>query len=336
MPKPKYSLVRTRDARDKRVRHKRSSSTLRTKADVEATPPGAKARTLIPPPNARDTYCCGGDLLRLFSSYKAQIFLSILHFITGAVIVARGSSASLKHLGIVQILGNAVQLQSTLTNETVFDEYEDDDNVYVQDELLSVNLFHLDGIFLLFTGLAHAIYANGTFQYDVPRLSYKFRWIEYAISAPLMLVLIAILCGLHELYQLIMLAGLMATVMIFGWYGDRAYEFQSQGSPTVWPHPTYMGFIPYLFAWGCVIASFYQVLSQAQQKPPQFVYYVVIIMFVFYSLFGITQLYFLIWRHTEDALLNVQTYDGTLHLLSVCSKLTLALLVYFGLSNNAT
>ena len=90
-------------------------------------------------------------------------------------------------------------------------------------EVASTNLFQLPfGIlvatFLLVSATAHAIIYLMSNKYfiDLKKGINKFRWIEYAISSSIMIVLISTLFGIYDIGSLILIFVVNASMNLFG------------------------------------------------------------------------------------------------------------------------
>ena len=79
-------------------------------------------------------------------------------------------------------------------------------------EAMSVPIYSLLVSFMTFTGAVHLLYA---LKFDAG-LSFKYRFVEYAVSAPIMVCIIALLLGIREVYSLTMLAALTSITMAYG------------------------------------------------------------------------------------------------------------------------
>uniref|UniRef100_A0A7S2JS47 Uncharacterized protein n=1 Tax=Haptolina brevifila TaxID=156173 RepID=A0A7S2JS47_9EUKA len=128
-----------------------------------------------------------------------------------------------------------------------------------------------------------------------------FRWMEYSISASVMILLLSYISGSIVMNTQVMLFGLTFVTMIFGhlhevicrpksldeWQGSKLWRLQAH----------FFGYIPQCFAWGIVIAQFMEGASAStidasgeERKMPTFVYVIVFgELLVFWS-FGIVQL----------------------------------------------
>lgn len=302
-----------------------------------------------------------------FSSFEGNVVLSFLHFASGGVMLYFGFARN--DTGRVELLMPKIIFNTT--SNTVTSLYENAWNI---------NLFFFNAIFLLFTGLCHFIYAmdhmfhriavrdlkkklRDYVNQEMPKdmksrqksLTYhvtwsvKFRYFEYAFSAPLMLVIIATLSGVRDLFTLVIIFGCLSSTMFFGYILDTAWINGSRDIFMV--SPFWLGCVPYLFAWVPIWINFYRALDGSIVKPPTFVYYIIAILFFFYSSFAVVQYYFVMWyKPTKKrgytllesdgvpdqkklVMATIPAYDGWLNLLSLCAKLTLAFLVLGGFLN---
>lgn len=108
------------------------------------------------------------------------------------------------------------------------------------------------------------------------------RWVEYAISSTLMIVLIAVVNSVWEFVALLALAGCNISMILFGWLQEK-YEEPGKG-----------GLLPFWF--GCIagvvpwIAMFFLLIAPGSEaEPPGFVYGVVISLFLFFNSFALVQ-----------------------------------------------
>ena len=188
-----------------------------------------------------------------------------------------------------------------------------DVTLHLNTNTYATNICAMNGTFLILTALAHLFYSiNDEF-------SKQYRWIEYGISAPILFIVIAIMCGIRDIFTLVSLFGLMSTTMRFGRYQDLSRE-------TDWKKaPFWDGFIPYVFAWAVV---FYQFgYSVKRSDAPDFVYPIIVVTFLFYSSFSIVQWYFTIKT------VNLDAEDSAMIVLSLLSKLVLSYWMLGGIMN---
>ena len=160
-------------------------------------------------------------------------------------------------------------------------------------------------------------YANG-----LARQHNYFRWVEYSLSSSVMIVLIALICGITDIAALIALFGVNASMILFGWLQEK-YEKPGSG-----------GWLPFIF--GCIagitpwLAILIYVLSPgapAGLNPPAFVYGIVISLFIFFNIFALVQ--FLQYKKV-GRWANYLTGERTYIVLSLVAKSLLAWQIFAG------
>ena len=100
------------------------------------------------------------------------------------------------------------------------------------------------------------------------------KWIEYFFTAPLMLLVLAVITGTTEVTTLVALWGLMATTLVFGLLQEGRNNQERRLL-------IYLGMIPYLFAWAVIFLQF-GYTAQVQTFP----IYAPVAIFVQFVLFG--------------------------------------------------
>jgi hypothetical protein len=104
------------------------------------------------------------------------------------------------------------------------------------------------------------------------------RWLEYSISASVMLILIAALAGIWNLAALLGLFAANSAMILFGWLQETDHE--PGGRMTPFWFGTVIGLVP----WAAI--GFYLL---AGEDPPGFVYAIFVSLFVLFSSFGLNQ-----------------------------------------------
>ena len=111
----------------------------------------------------------------------------------------------------------------------------------------------------------------------------RFRWVEYSLSASLMIVLIAMLTGVSDVVALIALFGVNASMILFGWLMDTVNPPDRRPDWTPFWFGCVAGAVPWLaigiYLWG----------PGAEGEPPAFVYGIFVSLFVFFNSFAINQ-----------------------------------------------
>jgi len=157
---------------------------------------------------------------------------------------------------------------------------------------------------------------------DLSRHRNVARWVEYALSSSLMMVVIAQLVGIFDVVALLAIAGVNASMILFGWLQEK-YEEPGGG-----------GWLP--FGFGCIAGAvpwigvvIYTVApgSASAASPPGFVYAIIVSLFVFFNIFALNQwLQYRARGRWRDYLFGENVYI----LLSLTAKSLLAWQVFGG------
>jgi len=143
-------------------------------------------------------------------------------------------------------------------------------------------------IFLGLSSLAHFIVASpqffGRYSAGIAAQRNYFRWVEYAISSSVMIVLIAQVTGVADISAIIAIFGVNASMILFGWLQEK-YETPGSG-----------GWLPFIF--GCIagivpwiVLAFYvfSIGGRSDTSAPAFVYGIVFTIFLFFNSFALVQ-----------------------------------------------
>lgn len=139
--------------------------------------------------------------------------------------------------------------------------------------------------FLLISAVFHLIVAS---PWGFPRYTRelqasrnRFRWVEYSLSASLMIVVIALLTGISDAAALIALAGVNASMILFGWL----MEIGSRPGPSAIWTPFWFGCVAGAVPWLAI--GLY--LVGPGSGIPSFVYLIYVTIFVFFNCFALNQ-----------------------------------------------
>ncbi len=146
--------------------------------------------------------------------------------------------------------------------------------------------------FLLLAALDHLLMAgplNTRYTRALRRGSNPFRWIEYSVSATLMVLLIASLTGLTTLTALIGIAGANVAMIGFGHLMERSNP--PERTSTTWT-PYVLGCVAGIFPW---LAIAFQLAGSEVNATegggvPTFVYGIFVSLFVLFFSFAVVQL----------------------------------------------
>ncbi len=111
-----------------------------------------------------------------------------------------------------------------------------------------------------------------------------FRWVEYSVSSTLMILLIAQITGISDYGALLAIAGVNASMILFGWLQEK---YESPGSD---------GWLPFIFGciagivpWLIILISVLSPGSPSDATPPTFVYGIIISIFLLFNSFALVQ-----------------------------------------------
>ena len=177
-------------------------------------------------------------------------------------------------------------------------------------------------VFLVLAALDHlatATFARNTYERDLGRGINRFRWVEYSVSATLMVLLIASYSGITDITAVVAIAGANVAMILFGWLQERMNP-PGRTSTTMMPFwfGTIVGVAPWVAIWVNVIGA---------PQVPGFVYGIVIAELVFFFSFGLNQ-----WLHYRG-IGRWRDYgygEKTYLVLSLVAKSVLAWQIYGG------
>jgi hypothetical protein len=143
-------------------------------------------------------------------------------------------------------------------------------------------------IFLGLSALAHFIVASpqffGRYSAGIAAQRNYFRWVEYAISSSVMIVLIAQVTGVADISAIISIFGVNASMILFGWLQEK-YETPGNGG---WL-PFIFGCIAGLIPWLVLLFYVFSIGGVSDTSAPAFVYGIVFTIFVFFNSFALVQ-----------------------------------------------
>ena len=144
-------------------------------------------------------------------------------------------------------------------------------------ELFTLPIGPAVAAFLLMSAAAHLVIAGPTWAWYRRNLLEKrsyARWIEYAFSSSLMVVLIAMITGIADVAALVALFGVNASMILFGLLQEH---YERPGRP---------GWLPFIF--GCfagavpwIAIGIYLWAPGSSAEPPTLVYAILASLFVF-------------------------------------------------------
>jgi hypothetical protein len=150
--------------------------------------------------------------------------------------------------------------------------------------LFDVRIGAAVAVFLGLAAIDHfltATVARSTYESDLRAGINRFRWVEYSISATLMLLLIASYSGITEITTLLAIVGANVSMILFGWLQEK-FNPPGRTDTTMMPFwfGTFAGLAPWAGIWFNTLTA---------DTVPGFVYGIVVAEFVFFFSFGLNQ-----------------------------------------------
>ena len=191
-------------------------------------------------------------------------------------------------------------------------------------QLFTYRLGPAVALFLLLSAAFHLLVASpwGFPRYcaDLAAGRNRFRWVEYSLSASLMIVLIAGISGITDVAALLALFGVNASMILFGWLMETTNATRPARDWTPFVFGCISGAVPWI-----AVAIY---LIGAGSDVPDFVYGIFVTLFVLFNCFAVTQ--WLQYRGRgkwSDYLRGERTYVW----LSLIAKSLLAWQVFFNI-----
>ena len=188
------------------------------------------------------------------------------------------------------------------------------------DQLFTYRIGWAVAAFSALSALFHAVVASpwGSERYrdELAAGRNRFRWVEYSLSASLMIVVIAGITGITDVAALIALFGVNASMILFGWLT----EITTEPGPNANWSPFRFGCVAGAVPWIAIAIYLF-----GADDVPAFVFGIFVSLFVFFNCFAVNQL--LQYRargRWADYLFGERVYI----LLSLVAKLALAWQVF--------
>lgn len=188
--------------------------------------------------------------------------------------------------------------------------------------LFGVNIAACIAIFLGLAAIDHfatGTFARATYEKDLTLGINRFRWIEYSLSATLMVLLIASYSGITDITGIVAIAGANVAMILFGWLQER---MNPPGRSTTTMMPFWFGTLAGLAPWVAITINLI-----GAPEIPGFVYGIFFAELIFFFSFGLNQ--WLQYRGVgkwRDYLYGEKVYL----VLSLAAKSVLAWQIYGG------
>jgi hypothetical protein len=191
------------------------------------------------------------------------------------------------------------------------------------DSLFDLRIGPAVAAFVFISAIAHfTLVLPGVFGWyarNLKRQRNDARWIEYSVSASLMIVLIAMLTGIGDIAALVALFGVNAAMIFFGLVQEH---YSSPGTGKMLPF--WLGCIVGAVPW--IAIGIYIISPGSSANPPGFVYGIFFSLFVFFNVFAVNM--FLQYRQIGPWR-NYVFGESAYIFLSLTAKSALAWQVFF-------
>ncbi len=206
-------------------------------------------------------------------------------------------------LFIIYLVVSLVSAGADFVLDVTWTQYEFSSRTYKTSVIISdVPGFMYPGIFLLLSSLEHFFqaYWHTGFLTGISQRRNPLKWFFYSLSAPWMATGIAHISGISEFSGLFSIWILTATTMYFG-YAIEAAKFRDSFVLFL------LGCVPTLAAWILIFCA----LGLTTDTVPDFVYGLVIVMFIMFNTFTASMLMLLcdVYKPAENGLRNSADVD---------------------------
>ena len=186
-------------------------------------------------------------------------------------------------------------------------------------------------IFLITAAFHFFYYTNYRYYKEVLGGRNRYRWIEYGITATMMIFILCLISGVKELYATLSTVFLSIIMMSFG------YFFEMSKDPKVKLSAIIMGFFALVCIWSIILGQFVPNIISAKNDQdydiPDWVYGVLFPMIFWWVSFGIVAI--LNYKAYRKKGYDFTRYERYYILLSYFSKAFMGYYLTFGLSRDA-
>ena len=213
-----------------------------------------------------------------------NVVMGVLHALSGAAMVLLGNDFTLPVSTFALMGPPGTPLSEGMVNPVV-----------------DVPLAWAVASFLFLSAFFHLLIASpwGFPRYvgELERGRNRFRWVEYALSSTLMIVLIALITGITDLAALVALGFANAAMILFGWLMEMTNNGLMHGAGArpargtrAWWTPFWFGCVAGIGPWVAIGAYLAVNISAAEGAgPPGFVWGILVSLFVLFNTFAVNQ-----------------------------------------------
>ena len=192
--------------------------------------------------------------------------------------------------------------------------------------LFNLRFGYLIALFFFISAIFHLVIGTTYFKTYISNLEKhinKARWVEYSMSASVMIVLIGALSGVYDLSTLVLMFGLTAVMNLCGLVMER----QNMNKERVDWTSFWIGSLAGILPWVVIFIYFLGASTENNNAIPTFVYWIYVSLFILFNTFAINM--YLQYKKIgpwKDYLFGEKMYI----LLSLVAKSLLAWQIFFG------
>lgn len=152
--------------------------------------------------------------------------------------------------------------------------------------LFDLRIGPLVALFLLLSAIAHFCIAapgvNRWYDRNLQKGANYARWLEYALSSSVMIVVIAMLAGMYDAVSLMLIFFLNAMMILFGWMMELHNQSTRKTNWTAFGFGCIAGAVPWV-----AVALYLLGAGNENGGPPAFVYWIFFSIFLFFNVFAV-------------------------------------------------
>ena len=197
---------------------------------------------------------------------RRNLTAGVVHLVQAAVMLALSSDLSLP-ITVSYLDDDPIQVRSGVAAETLFD----------------VPIGPLVALFLFLAAIDHLAVASpwvrSWYERNLSDGINVARWVEYSISASLMVVLICLFVGIRDIAALLGLFGVNSAMIFFGWLMER-HQTPGRADWAAFWFGCFAGSVPWIAIWWYVLGT---------DGVPGFVYAITVTQLILFIAFGFNQ-----------------------------------------------
>jgi hypothetical protein len=257
---------------------------------------------------------------------KLNLYAFLLHFISAIVVagVLFGKVGDIKFN--TTIYGYKIKSISTDAMDFTFDFGEDGP----KEEISSDSLKTIVVLIFLITAFFHFFYWKSAFyREEVSSGKNRIRWLEYGITASLMIFIFSIISGVKDMYSVYFIVLFNIVLMSFGYFLEMSNDNGAKLTSIL------MGFFVLIIIFSFTYYQFVENINAAKDNfnIPDWVYGVVMAMILWWISFGVVGI--LYYKACLKGDVDFSRYEKYYVFLSFLSKAFMGYYITFGLTRDS-